>query len=334
MSSNRGLLIVGSADVKRALSMSDCIEVVDRAMRALSGGGADVPLRTVMKLPGGRNFFGVMPGYLSDPQGLGAKIVSIFPDNTKVGLSSHVGLVLLFDSEIGFPLAVMDAGEVTAIRTAAASAVATRVLARHDASHLAILGTGEQAISHLEAISMVRSLRTVRVWGRSPDKAAAFAETHGSRLGLKIEVSGSAQEAVSSADIICTVTSAREPVLNGAWLQKGAHVNLVGASQRTSREADDDVVTVSRFFVDSRVSARAEAGELKHAMDAGLVSESHVLGEIGEVLDGKAVGRASNHDITVYKSLGVAAQDMAAARVIYERALRDGIGMSVPFYGH
>ena len=334
MKEDKGLLIGGSADVKRAVSMSDCIDAVDKAMRALSSGGADVPLRTVMKLPGGRNFFGVMPGYLSEPQGLGTKIITIFPDNAKLGLSSHVGLVLLFDSEIGFPLAVMDAGEVTAIRTAAASAVATRALARQDASHLAIIGTGEQAVTHLEAIAQVRALKSVRVWGRTPSKAAAFAQEHGSRLGLAIEVSGSVESAVRAADIICTVTSSREPILNGAWLQNGAHVNLVGASQQTSREADNDVVAVSRFYVDSRVSARAEAGELKHAIAAGSVSENHVLGEIGEVLNGKVMGRTSSHDITVYKSLGVAAQDMAAARVIYDRATRDGIGMRVPFYGH
>lgn len=331
---NKGLLIVGSAEVKRALSMSDCIAAVDSAMRALSSGGADVPLRTVMKLPGGRNFFGVMPGYLAEPQGLGTKIITIFPDNAQLGLSSHVGLVLLFDSEIGFPLAVMDAGEITAIRTAAASAVATRALARPDASRLAIIGTGEQAISHVEAISMVRTLRSIRVWGRSPHKATAFAQEQGARLGLKIETRRSVEEAVRDADIICTVTGSREPILNGAWLQKGAHVNLVGASQQTSREVDDNVVTVSRFFVDSRVSARAEAGELKHAMQVGLITESHVLGEIGEVLSGRVVGRMRSDDITVYKSLGVAAQDMAAARVIYDRATREGIGMSVPFYGH
>lgn len=333
-SPRKGLLIIGGAEVKRALTMSDCIEAVERAMRALSSGGADVPLRTVMQLPGGRNFFGVMPGYLADPRGLGAKIITIFPDNAKLGLSSHVGLVLLFDTEIGFPLAVMDAGEITAIRTAAASAVATRVLARRDATHLAILGTGEQAITHLEAMSKVRTLRTIRVWGRSVEKAAAFAHEHGARLGLKIELTKSAEEAVTGADIICTVTASREPILNGAWLARGAHVNLVGSSRPTSREADDDVVALSRFFVDSRTSARAEAGELQHAISAGLVSDSHVLGEIGEVLGGKVVGRTGNQDITVYKSLGVAAQDMAAAHVIYEHAVRDGIGTSVPFYGH
>jgi ornithine cyclodeaminase/alanine dehydrogenase-like protein (mu-crystallin family) len=312
----KGLLIVSGADVRRALPMSECIEAVARAMRALSNGGADVPLRTVMQVPGGRNFFGVMPGYLADPRGLGAKIITVYPDNAKRGLPSHLGLVVLFDSEIGFPLAVMDAAEVTAIRTAAASAVATRALARNDASHLAILGSGEQAVTHLEAISKVRTLRSVRVWGRSTEKAERFAEEQGPRLSLRVEVSKTAEDAVKGADIICTVTASHEPVLNGAWLARGAHVNLVGASRLNAREADDDVVARSRFFVDSRTSARAEAGELKHAMDAGLVSESHILGEVGDVLSGSVAGRTGDHDITVYKSLGVAAQDLAAAHVI------------------
>ena len=327
----RGLLIVGGADVRRALPMSDCIEAVDRAMRAFSDGGAEVPLRTIMQLPGTRNFFGVMPGYLADPQGLGAKILTVYPDNTQRGLPSHVGIVVLFDTEIGIPLAVMDAAEITAIRTAAASAVATRALARTDASHLAILGTGEQAATHLEAMSKVRALRTVRIWGRSIEKAERFAEQEGSRLSLRVEVSRTAEEAVKGADIVCTVTASRDPVLNGAWLARGAHVNLVGSSRLVAREADDEVVTNSRFFVDSRTSARAEAGELKHAIDAGLVSESHILGEIGEVLSGSVSGRTGNNDITVYKSLGVAAQDLAAAHVIYERAVRDGLGTRAPF---
>ena len=327
----RQLLIVGGADVRRALPMSDCIEAVDRAMRGLSSGGADVPLRTIMLLPGGRNFFGVMPGYLNDPPGLGAKILTVYPDNAQHGLPSHVGLVVLFDTQVGLPLAVMDAAEITAIRTAAASAVATRVLARPDASRLAILGTGEQAITHLESMAQVRSLRAVRVWGRSIQKAHGFAESQSKRLSLKIEVSETAEHAARDADIVCTVTASHVPVLSGAWLSLGAHVNLVGASRNTSREADDDVVRLSRYFVDSRTSARAEAGELKHAMDAGLVKETHVLGEIGEVLSGKVVGRASPADITVYKSLGVAVQDLAAAHVIYERAVRDGIGTRVPF---
>jgi ornithine cyclodeaminase/alanine dehydrogenase-like protein (mu-crystallin family) len=326
-----GLLVVSGADIRRALPMSECIEAVDRAMRALSDLGADVPLRTIMQLPGGRNFFGVMPGYLDDPRGLGAKILTVYPDNTKRGLASHVGLVVLFDTETGMPLAVMDAAEITAIRTAAASAVATRALARKDASSLAILGTGEQAATHLEAIARIRSLRTIRVWGRSADKAQRLAEEAGAKLSLSIEIARTAEEAVKGIEIVCTVTGSHEPVLNGAWLSPGTHVNLVGSSRLTSREVDDALVARSRFFVDSRTSARAEAGELKHAIDAGLVTESHVLGEIGEVLNGGAAGRTSDQDITVYKSLGIAVQDLAAAHVIYDRAGKEGIGTRVPF---
>src|ERR1700736_2507739 len=242
----QGLLIVSGADVRRALPMAECIDAVAPAMRALSSGSADVPLRTVMQLPGGRNFFGVMPGYLGDPRGVGAKIITVYPDNAKRGLPSHLGLVVLFDTEIGFPLAVMDGAEVTAIRTAAASAVATRALARKDASHLAILGTGEQAATHLEAMSKVSVLRTIRVWGRSTEKAERFAQEESSRLSLKVEVSRTPEGAVKGADIICTVTASHEPVLNGAWVERGAHVNLVGASQLFAREADDDVVAGSR----------------------------------------------------------------------------------------
>lgn len=325
------LLVVGGADVRRALPMSDCIEAVDSAMRALSGGGADVPLRTIMLLPGGSNFFGVMPGYLSDPPGIGAKILTVFPDNNQRGLPSHIGVVVLFDTEVGLPRAVMDAAEITAIRTAAASAVATRALARPDASSLAILGTGEQAITHLESVSKVRSLRDVRVWGRTYEKTVSFAREQSARHSLPVTACRSAEEAVRGADIVCTVTASHQPVLSGAWLSRGTHVNLVGASRNTSREVDDDVVASSRYYVDSRVSARAEAGELKHAIDAGRVLETHVLGEIGEVLAGKVVGRTSRDDITVYKSLGVAVQDLAAAHVIYSRASRDGIGTRVPF---
>lgn len=329
--SNSQLLIIGGSDVRRALPTADCIEAVERAMRAVSRGGADIPLRTILALPGRRNFFGVMPGYLDEPRSLGVKVLTVYPQNPRLGLASHVGVVVLFDVARGSPIAIMDASQITAIRTAAASAVATRALARPDAAHLAILGTGEQAITHLEAIAAIRSLRTIRIWGRSAETARRLAAEEGARLSLQIDVCKSADAAVEGADVVCTVTSAREPVLRGASLASGTHVNLVGASQLTAREADDEVVTRSRFFTDSKVSARAEAGELRHALDAGLVTEAHLLGEIGEVLNGTLPGRTATHDITVYKSLGIAAQDLAAAHVVYERATRDGIGTRVPF---
>jgi len=224
----------------------------------------------------------------------------------------------------------MDAAEITARRTAAASAVATRALARPDPAILAILGTGEQADTHIEALALVRPLSAIRIWGRSPDKAHALAVRH-AHLPFPIEVCDSVRAAVEGADIVCTLTGSPEPILEGRWLTPGTHVNLVGASQRNVREADDEVVTRARFFVDLKLSALAEAGEWHHARQAGLVEEAHMLAEIGEVLEGRLAGRLSPSDITVYKSVGMAAQDLAAAHVIYERAVMEGIGTRVPF---
>jgi ornithine cyclodeaminase/alanine dehydrogenase-like protein (mu-crystallin family) len=324
------LLILGGEQVRRALPMDVCIEVIDRAMRTVSRGEARVPLRTVMPLPDSPNLFAVMPGYLGEPRSLGAKILALYPQNPQAGRSSHIGVVVYFDPGTGLPRAVMDAAEITAIRTAAASAVATRALARADARVLAILGTGEQAVSHLQALSQVRSLSAIRIWGRTPGKAQALAGQH-AHLSVPIEVCETVQAAVQGADIICTLTASPEPILEGAWIAPGTHVNLVGASRRNAREADDEVVTRARFFVDLKASALAEAGEWFHAKEAGLVDEAHILAEIGEVLEGRVAGRLSGTDITVYKSVGFAAQDLACAQVIYERAVPLKIGTPVPF---
>lgn len=330
------LLIMGGDQVRLVLPMDACIKAIDRAMRAVSRGDARIPLRTVLPLPTSAdpkalpNLFGVMPGYLGEPQGLGAKLLALYPTNPQRGLSSHIGLVCYFDAATGAPRAVMDASAITALRTAAASAVATRILARTDASTLAILGTGEQADTHIEALSQVRTLKAIRIWGRSPPKAQALAERHAHR-GIPLHVCDTAQAAVQGADIVCTLTASQEPILEGAWLAPGTHINLVGASRRHAREADDAVVTRSRFFVDLRASALAEAGEWYHAQQAGLVDETHILGEIGEVLEGRVRGRRTDEDITVYKSVGMAAQDLAAAHEIYDRALRNGLGTWVPF---
>jgi ornithine cyclodeaminase len=329
------LLIISGDGVRLALPMDVCIEVIDRAMRAVSRGEARVPLRTVMGVPGPSqdarpSLFAVMPGYLGEPRGLGAKILALYPGNPQRGLSSHIGLVAYFDADTGLPRAVMDAAAITALRTAAASAVATRALAREDAGVLAILGTGEQADTHIEALVQVRPLRSVRIWGRSPEKAHDLAARH-SHLQVPIEVCETARAAAEGADIVCTLTASPEPILEGSWLAPGTHVNLVGASRRNAREADDEVVTRGRFFVDFRPSALAEAGEWYHAMQAGLANESHILAEIGEVLEGRMAGRVADTDITVYKSVGMAAQDLAAAHAIHERAVMEGIGTHVPF---
>ena len=319
------LLVISGADVRRLLPMQDCISVIDRAMREVSRGGAQLPLRIGCMPPGTQNIMAVMPGYLEDPPSMGAKVIAVYPSNAQRGLSSHMGVVVLFDPREGVPLAVIDAAAITGLRTAAATAVATKALSSEDACDLAIIGIGEQAAAHLHSISLVRKLRSVRVWGRSIEKARAFAE-HESVEGLpRIEVCATIRDALVGADLVCTVTSSREPIVEGAWIAQGAHVNLVGASSAAAREVDDALVLRSSFFVDFRGSALAQAGELLGAMGAN--AAKHIRGEIGEVLNGTVPGRTDEFEVTVYKSLGIAAQDLAAAHAIYHRAKETGVGV-------
>lgn len=323
------VLVISGADVRRLLSMRDCIPIVERAMREVSRGAAQLPLRIGCMPPGTQNIMAVMPGYLADPPSIGAKVIAVYPANARRGLSSHMGVVVLFDPQEGVPQAIIDAASITGLRTAAASAVATKALAREDAGDLAIIGTGEQAAAHLHAMSLVRKLRSVRVWGRSIDKAKAFAERETSNDLPHIEVCTSIRDALAGADLICTTTSAREPIVEGVWIEQGAHVNLVGASSATAREVDDALVLRSSFFVDFRGSALAQAGELLDALGAN--AANHIRGEIGEVLNGSVPGRTGEHEVTVYKSLGIAAQDLAAAHAIYDRARQAGVGVRAEF---
>jgi len=274
-----------------------------------------------------------MPGMLGNLQGegsvTGAKVISVMPGNHAHGEESHQGIVLLFEQERGRPLAILDAGAVTAIRTAAASAVATRALARKEAGDLAILGSGTQARSHLEAMRAVRTLRRVRVWSRNPESAFRFAEEAGEALGLSVEPVASAREAVEEADLICTVTAATSPILLGDWIFPGAHVNAVGACTPKARELDSAAVARSRLFVDRRESALAEAGDFLLARNEGAITNDHILGETGEVLEGKVPGRRSGEEITLFKSLGIAVEDLAAGRHVYAKALAAGRGITL-----
>jgi ornithine cyclodeaminase/alanine dehydrogenase-like protein (mu-crystallin family) len=322
------VLILSGHEVNTALSMAECIEVIDRTMRTISRRLARLPARTVMALPREGDLFAVMPGFLEDPCAMGSKLIAVYPRNPDHGRSSHIGVLVMFDAHTGAPMAFIDAAAVTALRTAAASAVATRALSRPDSGDLAILGTGEQADMHLRAMALVRTLRRVRIWGRSPEKAMRLADL-GRRSGLRTEAVASLREAVLDADLICTTTAAQEPVLYGEWVAPGAHINLVGAAVATAREADDALVARSRFFVDFREAALAQAGEFRHAVGAGLVNEDHILGEIGEVLDGKLSGRRSDAEITIYKSLGSAAQDLAVGQYLVERSRAEALGTLV-----
>jgi len=282
-------------------------------------------------MPGDLGMMGNMPGYLGEPECFGVKLVSLMPRNKPPQYSSHLGIVLLFEVEHGQPVALLDASEITAIRTAAASGLATRLLARSDASSLTILGAGEQASSHLAAMLAVRQLRRIRVWSRDPDKAAAFAKAEGAKHGVTIEVASTVQEAVRQAEIICTVTKAREPILFGEWIEPGTHLNVVGSSVATTAEIDIPAVVKSRFFVDYRSSTITEGGDYLRALRAGAITPEHILAEIGEVANGSKAGRTSPDDVTLYKSLGIAPQDLASAHYVLQKARQRGMGQVIDF---
>jgi alanine dehydrogenase len=327
------VLIVDQPTVRRLLPMAECIAVMRAALTVLARGEALLPLRQVVLLPGGAGAFAAMPAHLSSPPALGIKVISVFPGNHGTRLDSHQGAVLLFDTERGQLLAIMDASSITAIRTAAVSGLATDVLARPDAATLAILGSGVQAATHLEAVALVRRLRKVRVWSREGEHAIRFAERARARHGLDVEAAATAREAVEEADVVCTVTSSREPVLEGEWLRSGTHVNAVGASLPSARELDSRAVARARVYVDRRESAAKEAGDLLIPQAEGAIGPGHVVGEIGEVLIGVAAGRGSKDEITVFKSLGLAVEDVAAARHIHDRARALGEGSWIELGG-
>jgi ornithine cyclodeaminase len=308
--------IIGREEVARRLTYEVCIPVVREAMIAFSRGETRQLLRSIIPLAKGRAL-GIMPGALGEEAPFGAKIISVYPENFAKGRQSHQGVVILFDPAEGAPVAVVHAGEITAIRTAAASAVATDVLARADASRLAILGYGEQAVTHARAIAKVRPVRSITVWGRSPDRAADFAERMGAELTFPAHAVDTVEAAVAEADIVCTVTAALEPILKGAWVRPGAHLNLVGSSHAVPVEVDSDLVVRSRFVADSREGVLAQGAEFLRAKEAGLIGDDHIVAEIGQVLAGDVVGRQSDEEITVYKSLGHVVQDLASAWILY-----------------
>ena len=323
------MLILNRSETSRALPHGDCIRALRPAMISVSRGEAELPLRKYLQIPGTQGKFTLMPGYSANPATFGVKIVSKFPRGPDSPHSSHVGAVMVFDPAEGLPLALLDGAELTAIRTASASAVATDALAREDARTLGIMGCGEEAWHHAQAIPEVRPIDRILIWGRNADRANALAERVSSATMINAEAELDAPSLAAKSDVLCTVTSATTPILQGKWLQPGIHINLVGAAIASAAEADQDVVTRSSFFTDYRPSAMDQAGELLNAIESGAVTAEHVRAEIGEVLDGIADGRSNEDEITVYKSLGVAAQDLAAGLAAYQRAVGQGIGVQV-----
>ena len=322
-------LIIDAATVTELLSMTECIAAMERAFRSLQAGNAVQPLRAVAWPAGGPGGIAAMPAYLGGPAVMGAKVITVFPANRAAGLESHQGVVLLFDTEHGTLKAIVDASAITAIRTAAVSGLATRLLATTDATDLAILGTGTQAATHLEAMCAVRDIRSVRVWSRTVERARRFAHEQSQRHGISIVAVDSAREAVSGSSIICTVTASKIPVLEGAWLRKGAHVNAVGASVPSARELDAEAVAISTVFVDRLESALHESGDILIAQAEGAIDNDHIKGDLGAVVTGEISGRGSPSEITLFKSLGLAIEDLAAAQAVIDKATAEHRGRYV-----
>ncbi|MFN4296302.1 MAG: ornithine cyclodeaminase family protein [Brevundimonas sp.] len=324
------MLLLDQEFVRDHLTVEACIPLVREAMIALSAGQTLQPLRSVLHLAEGRAF-GVMPGAMAGDAVFGAKLVSVYPENFAQGRPSHQGVITLFDPDNGAPSALVHAGEVTRIRTACASAAATDVLARPDATRLAVLGYGEQARAHVAAMAAVRSLSEVRVWGRSPDRARAFATDLQAEHAIPVEAVREGREAVRDADIICTVTAAAEPILISEWVSDGTHINAVGSSYAGPVEIAPDLVARSRFLADYGPGVLAQGAEFLAAKQAGLIDDSHVVGEIGQVFAGTLKGRTRPDQVTVYKSLGHVVQDLACASWLVDQARRRGGGVEVAF---
>ncbi len=327
------ILIINQSQVRQLLPLEECMEVMVKALKSLALGNAEMPLRHTMWQPDKVGALAMMPGFMGDLEVMGIKIISVFPGNRDTKYSSHQGAVMLFNTKYGQPLTIIDATEITKIRTATISAVATDLLARKDAGDLAILGTGTQGYAHLMAMRLVRKIRRVRVWDLYPDSARRFAESESKKYSIVVEAMDNPHAAVSGADIICTTSAATEPILFGDSIMDGAHINAVGACFKTTRELDTQAVTKSKLFVDCRESAINESGDFILAKKEGEIDDDHILGEIGDILTGNLEGRKTDEEITLFKSLGLAVEDIASAKHIYQKAIEKGVGVSVELGG-
>lgn len=312
-------LFINKEKVNELLPMNECIDVMEKTFRSLATGECLQPLRSLMWLPDKSGILGMMPGYAAGPGVMGIKIITVFPANKNLGLPSHQGVVILFDAKNGEPLLIADAEEITAIRTAAASALATRLLSKEEASVLAIIGSGVQAKRHIEAILLVRKIKQIRLWSRNENNAIELAEKTASTFGIPVTVQQNAQDAVAGADIICTVTSASQPVVMGKWISAGTHINVVGSCTPAARELDSNAIIKASLFTDNYESLFNEAGDFIIPQKEGAINSNHVKGDLSEVLTGTKNGRTTSDEITVFKSLGIAAEDIFSAWHIYEK---------------
>ena len=321
------ILVLAARDVHELLGYRECADVMRQALAALARGQIQQPLRTVVRPRDAAGFMGLMPAY--SPDGYGLKAICVTPGNPAVGKDAHQGGVMLFAADTGEPLALVNASAITEIRTAAVSAVATGLLAREGAAELAVIGTGVQGRAHAHALAATRPLTGIRMAGRDVARARKVAAELAEALGLPVTAAGSVPEAVEGADIVVTATSSAQPVLRREWLAAGSHVNAVGACLPHAREIDTATMAEAAVFADSRESVRSESGDYLLAAQEG--ADNPVRAELGELLTGTASGRADDDEITVFESLGLAAEDLAAASYLYQKATRLGGGTSADF---
>ena len=312
--------------VHSLLPMSDLISAMESALAKFSSGEVLQPVRSVLLVGPTKAYFGVMPAYVPSPASLGAKLVTVFGENHKKQLPSHLATILLLDPETGALIALMDGRYITEARTAAVSAVSARFLARATAGRLALIGSGVQARSHLEALQHVRQIKDVRIWSPRPQSRQQFVDDMSPRIPVPVVACDSAEAAVRDADLIVLATSSKTPVVQSAWVGRGAHVMCVGACRPDQREMAPELVQRSRLYVDSRAAALVESGDVVMNIAEGYFDASHIRGEVGELVLGRVGGRKNDADVTVFKSLGMAVEDVAAADLVFRRASENGAG--------
>lgn len=313
---------ISKEEVAQYLPMEKCIALMEEAFNALADGQILQPLRSIMWLPERTGALGMMPAYSAGKKTIGIKVISVFPGNRKLGYPSHQGAVLLFESVTGQLLAIVDAEEITAIRTAAVSGLATKLLARDVISTLAVLGSGVQAQQHVEAMLCVRKINSIKIWSRDHANAKELARQIATKHHLQVIAVKDAKDAVTGADIICTTTASPTPVVAGDWIKKGAHINAAGSSTPVNRELDTAAIVHSKLYADKYESIYNEAGDFIIPKKEGAVNDDHVKGELGELMAGIKKGRENNDEITVFKSLGLAIEDIYAADHVYQTLLQ------------
>lgn len=320
------ILWITADDISTLLTFEKCVELLEGVMPQVSRREATLPLRWGMPVED-KGLFGMMPGALDEPACFGIKLLSLYQSNPDSGLPSHLGLYVLYEKAYGQPIAIMDANVLTAIRTAAASALATKWLARPGSASMAMLGTGEQCREHIHAIRAVMPIEDIRIWGRDETKARQLAGDYEARLpDCHVSAFANPEDALKGADIVCTVTAAKHAFINEQWLEDGMHLNVVGSGMAKASEVLPECIKRAKLFIDYRESALAQAGDIIKAIDAGIIDESHILAEIGQVILGEKPGRTADTDITLYKSVGVAAQDLIVAHYLYSEAGQQDIG--------